>query len=69
MVWGLWIIRKIFSGSRIGWSMVGSWQVVMIKKRWIDSHLRKRRIGPWGIGMIIIQVIKRGGLESLVVVV
>ncbi len=28
----MWVIRKIFSGSRVlGWSMGGSWKVVTIK--------------------------------------
>jgi hypothetical protein len=69
LVWRLWVIRKIFSGSRVGWSMVGNEKVVTIKERWIDSHLRKGRVGPWGVGMVIIQVIKRACFESLVVVV
>jgi hypothetical protein len=49
--------------------MVGNEKVVTIKERWIDSHLRKGRVGPWGVGMVIIQVIKRACFESLVVVV
>jgi hypothetical protein len=36
----MWIIREVFSGSRVGRSMVGSWEIVTIKKGWIDGHLR-----------------------------
>jgi hypothetical protein len=49
--------------------MVGSGKVVTIKERWIDRHLSKGRVGPWGVGMVIIKVIMRGCFESLVVVV
>ncbi len=68
-MWRLWVIREICGGSRVGWSMVGSGKVVTIKERWIDRHLSKGRVGPWGVGMVIIKVIMRGCFESLVVVV
>jgi hypothetical protein len=47
--------------------MVGSWKVVTINQRWSYSQLRKGRVGPWDVGLAIIQVNKRGCLESLVV--
>jgi hypothetical protein len=40
-----------------------------IKQRWIDSHLRKGRVEPRDVGLVIIQMIMRGCLKSLVVVV
>ena len=65
----MWVIRKIFNGSRVRWSMVGSWKVVTIKQGCIDSHLTKGRVGPLGVGLVVIQVIKRERLESLLVIV
>ena len=68
MVWRLWVIRKIFSGFRIGWCLVGSWKVVTIKQRWIDCHLRKRRIGPCWMG-VATELVVVGGWDCVVAVV
>ena len=55
----MWVIRKIFSCSRVGWGMVGSLEIVLIRQRWIDGHLRESRIGPRDVGLVIIQLVKR----------
>jgi hypothetical protein len=35
----------------------------------MDRHIRKGRVGPWDAGLGIIKMIKRGCLESFLVVV
>jgi hypothetical protein len=55
--------------SWIAWLAVGRLSRSS-RGRWIDRrHLRKGRVGPWDVGLGIIQMIKRGCLESLVMVV
>jgi hypothetical protein len=57
-----WLLSKV----EHGWQLE---ETIMIKQRWIDSHLREGWIWSWDVGVMIILVIKGGCLQSLVVVV